>query len=218
MLTFPNGKRYIGVSVGKGRGSGIGERWSSYRKLKCESQVLLYHALRKYGPENVRFEVISTETDPALLLREEIRFIEEYKTRDPEHGYNILAGGDCSRLGMMNSEEHRRKIGLAQKGKKLSPEHRKKLKESYAERRLLGLIHINPMRRPLTQEQRELVTGKQQAAAAKKRELGIKRKSPPPVSAETRAKLSTHHKGRPKDPVIIKKMMDGQKRWRELQS
>jgi len=52
-ITNPKGKTYIGQSIN------IDRRWSEYNKMKKEAiGTKLYNSLKKYGPENHKFEIV----------------------------------------------------------------------------------------------------------------------------------------------------------------
>lgn len=120
-LTFPNGKRYVGIGLSE---SGINRRWNSYKKLKCKDQTKLYYALKKYGPENVKFEVVLETNDIENAKRSEMYLIDVWNLQDSNFGYNILPGGDCSHLGVKRSKEFCEKMSHLQTGKKHSSEHK----------------------------------------------------------------------------------------------
>ena len=61
----PNGKIYIGQSIN------IEQRWNKdYKTLRCKTQPKLYNSLKKYGPENHKFEIIEECNIEQLLERE----------------------------------------------------------------------------------------------------------------------------------------------------
>jgi group I intron endonuclease len=51
-ITNPNNKVYIGKSIN------IPLRFRTYKYLNCKEQTKLYNSLKKYGPENHKFEII----------------------------------------------------------------------------------------------------------------------------------------------------------------
>src|SRR5665213_636537 len=108
-----------------------------------------HRALTKHGADNFLWEIIYENED---AKDKETFFIQEYKSNQPEFGYNLTLGGEGS-LGWIPSEETRRKISEANKGnnncrgrvmseetkkkislskigRPLSPEHIEKLKLS----------------------------------------------------------------------------------------
>jgi group I intron endonuclease len=124
-LTFPNGKRYVGRSVGK---LGIKHRWKAYQNVNCKTQTKLYRALKKYGPENVKFEVLVETDDKDRADKIEIQLIALWNLTNIKYGYNICAGGGGHIgskywLGRHHSEESKNKISNSHKGKKKSAEH-----------------------------------------------------------------------------------------------
>jgi group I intron endonuclease len=92
-LTSPSGKRYVGVAV-RINGYGIEHRWGSYRKLNCKKQRYLYSALKKYGPENFKFEIILQTDDKERALRVEQQLIALWNLQNREYGYNLSSGGE----------------------------------------------------------------------------------------------------------------------------
>lgn len=86
-LTSPSGKRYVGCS------SNITLRWNRYKKLFCENQVKLYNALKKYGPENFKYEVVLETDDMDNAYRSEMYLIDVWNLQNDDYGYNITAGG-----------------------------------------------------------------------------------------------------------------------------
>lgn len=77
-----NGKVYIGQSIN------IDERWKNYRNKNGKGLLIL--ALKKYGLENFKFEVLE-ECEPEQLNQLEIGYIQQYNSN--KIGYNILPGG-----------------------------------------------------------------------------------------------------------------------------
>ena len=64
-ITSPNGKIYIGQSIN------IEQRWSKdYKTLRCKTQPKLYNSLKKYSPENHKFEILEECSIEHLLERE----------------------------------------------------------------------------------------------------------------------------------------------------
>lgn len=125
-LTAPNGKRYVGLGVGA---RGINARWWNYKSYACYKQPKLLNALKKYGAENFKYEVILETDDIDRAKRVEQQLIALWNLQNDKFGYNITAGGDGSlggrgRLGMKHSQETKDKIRNAHIGKKRSKEHR----------------------------------------------------------------------------------------------
>ena len=87
------------------------------------SGIALKRAIKKYGLENFN-RFILEECDFSNWQERERFWIKELKTFG--EGYNLTIGGDGS-LGLVLSEETKSKISMANKGREISEEHRKKL-------------------------------------------------------------------------------------------
>ena len=109
-----NQKRYVGIGCGK---KGVQERWRQYKKYNCKGQSRLYNALKLYGVDNFKFEVILETDDVDNAKRSEMYLIDVWNLQDDRFGYNITAGGDSGMVGIKLSEETKQKIG--EKSKKI---------------------------------------------------------------------------------------------------
>lgn len=133
--TTPNGKVYIGITGKKPE-----YRWDGGRGYHYNDHFSA--AIKKYGWENIRHEILQTGLTKEQAEAEEIRLIKEYSATDPRYGYNHMAGGDVTvyrhsresiekmraiKLGKKYGEETRRKHSLALMGRPVSPETREKI-------------------------------------------------------------------------------------------
>lgn len=110
-----NGKIYIGQTV-----RSLEKRWSCHcsASSKC---LAISRAIQKYGKDNFSIEVIDTATSKNELNEKEKYWIAYYDSVNC--GYNCTYGGD----GVVATDEVKRKISLANTGRKLSKESRRKL-------------------------------------------------------------------------------------------
>lgn len=118
--TFPNGKIYIGIS-----GSDLKKRWgkgSGYLK-----QPLVYNAIKKYGWDNIKHEILDCNLDKAIAENKEIEYIKVFNSANRNFGYNISIGGNSNGK---QSRETKLKISQKLKGRQFSDATRKKLSES----------------------------------------------------------------------------------------
>jgi group I intron endonuclease len=120
-LTSPSGKKYVGIGCGK---RGVQGRFSDYKNYLCKNQTKLYNALKKYGSENFKYEILLITNDLEYAKYMEQTIISSWNLQN--EGYNITAGGEGC-LGLKHNEESKRKMSLAKKGKKLSKDHKKKI-------------------------------------------------------------------------------------------
>lgn len=105
----PNGKRYIGITKSKPE-----NRWNGGYGYK--TQPLFYRAIKKYGWDNIKHQVLVTGISKGDATKTEIRLIAQYDCTNPQKGYNITKGGDgCN--GFSPSPETRKKLSDAHKGK-----------------------------------------------------------------------------------------------------
>lgn len=112
-FTSPSGRVYIGSSVN------IKKRCSFAR---YKQQPLLFRSFKKYGFKNHIHEII--ELCPVEhLMYYEIYYIWLYDTCNTPNGLNMTRGGEGGN-GSKRSEETKQKMSAAQKGRKLSEERR----------------------------------------------------------------------------------------------
>ena len=149
-VTSPSGKIYIGQTS-----KSLEERWNGHcNQARYGSNLLLHRAIRKYGAQNFKKEIVSICESLEKACTEEMQFIELYDCIcDTGKGYNMTKGGEGnpmsdltkSKLSQANkgqipwskgkklgpfSSEHKRKLSDAHKGKTLSAKHKKQISES----------------------------------------------------------------------------------------
>ena len=136
-----NSKCYVGQSVDV--------EWRlKYHQRYYDKRSYIARAIQKHGIDNFAFEILEL-CDEDLLNQREIFWIAALDTVHP-HGFNLEHGGKSGRpseetrrkiseanKGKTHSEEAKRKIGEARKGKPspykgktLSNEHRRKMSEA----------------------------------------------------------------------------------------
>ena len=113
---FPNGKVYVGITS-----QDVKERWRNGEGYKNQ---LVYRAILKYGWDAISHQVLLSGMTKEEAEEKEIEFISAFNSNNPEYGYNVSNGGNCS--GTL-SEEARKKISDAKMGHKFycnNPEER----------------------------------------------------------------------------------------------
>ena len=147
-----NGKRYIGITKQNPE-----SRWGT-DGANYKSSPYFYSAIQKYGWDNFSHEILFNGLTKEEACDKEIELIAYFQTQDKQHGYNIMEGGSTpvipeevrklmsekmrgnkNGLGHACPEEKKRKISEAQKGRKLTEEHKAKL--SMAKK---GCHHASP--------------------------------------------------------------------------
>ena len=133
----PNGKKYYGITK-----QAINQRWRNGKGYK--NNEYFTRAIDKYGWDNIQHIVLHEELDEDEAKELEQYMIQWYCTNNKKYGYNITSGGEGAN-GLKHSEETRKKISEALKGKlagenhymygkHLTEETRKKLSEAGKDR------------------------------------------------------------------------------------
>lgn len=139
-INVENGKRYIGITKQRPE-----ERWGT-NGVNYKSCPHFWSAIQKYGWNKFDHVIVASALTKEAACEMEIELITKYKTQDSQYGYNILDGGIASSipqevrdkmsiamrgnkngLGHPCSEEKKKKISDAQRGRTLTKEHREKL-------------------------------------------------------------------------------------------
>ena len=116
-----NRKIYIGITS-QSLKNRCGKNGIGYKECP-----FFYNAIKKYGWDNFKHEILYKNLTKEEAEQKEIELIAEYNSNNSDYGYNIANGGNCK--GTM-AEETKIKISIAQKGKRLSEEHKKKIGEA----------------------------------------------------------------------------------------
>ena len=138
-----NGKIYIGITSQKPE-----QRWGS-QGCNYKSSPHFYSAIQKYGWDNFEHNILFVELTKEQACLKEQELIKEYNSMNREFGYNSTSGediftmneetkqkisqalmGNQNNLGHSCSEEKKKKISEAQKGREFTEEHKQKLSEA----------------------------------------------------------------------------------------
>lgn len=139
-----NKKIYIGQTTNKNVEKYIKNHFSNAIYIK--DNRYFYNAIRKYGKNIFKWEILGSCNSKEELDEAEIACIEFFQSSNPIYGYNMTKGGggvlgfkhtkesnqknSKSHLGRKDSDETRLKKRLANLNKILSNEHRKKIGKS----------------------------------------------------------------------------------------
>lgn len=111
-----NGKPYVGITI-----RSLQERLYDHLLAgKTSPRCMIDRAIRKYGHEAFVVRVLSTHETIRELNAAEFEWARQFNAFHP-FGYNLKAGNGRGAM----SEEGRRRISVANKGKKLTPEQRR---------------------------------------------------------------------------------------------
>lgn len=118
-----NEKKYIGKTT---------RPKERYNEHKRAGGVSLFHrAIKKYGFDNFKYIILekrifeNKKQANAELDIVEKEYIEKYKTKERDFGYNLTDGGECG-CGCIRNEETKRKMAISKIGDK-NPMKRKEI-------------------------------------------------------------------------------------------
>lgn len=133
-----NGKVYVGNTIRDISHAKIRYHQRAKFARKYGTYGRFYSAIRKYGFENFSWHIAYRGTSDADIQMRERELITSLLVMDPIHGCNMTPGGDGNPMfgktgtshpafGNRHTEETRKKISAAHKGKPKSDETRAKL-------------------------------------------------------------------------------------------
>lgn len=122
--TTPNGKVYIGITLQKPE-----KRWGNGNNYKGNNYF--YHAIQKYGWQNITHEIVCSCRTKDEACEEEKRLISEYKATDREYGYNLTDGGEHYEFAPSVIEKMKKPKRLTEAQRKAISERAKVTYEKY---------------------------------------------------------------------------------------
>lgn len=140
MHITPSGKVYIGLTS-----TSVEKRWKNGKGYKTNQPF--WNAIQKYGWENIEHKIIAEGLTYEEAGEMEKAYIKKYNATNNKYGYNICFGGEDGWVGVHHTEETKRKISEAKKGKvyrkgyHFSEESKKKMSESHK-----GKYHGKPVK------------------------------------------------------------------------
>ena len=104
LATFPNNKYYVGQSF-----YSLEKRMKEHKYASKKHDYPVYRAIRKYGFENIKWEIIDKANNADELNKKEIYWISYYRSYvgfENSQGYNAnLGGGRNAVFGSLNDKE-----------------------------------------------------------------------------------------------------------------
>lgn len=169
--TSPSKKCYIGITCRKPE-----RRWGKGNGYK--TQILFYRAIKKYGWDNIKHEILYSNLTEEEAKSKEMELIKHYK--ELNLSYNITDGGDGT-LGFHPSKETREKMSIAHSN--ISEETREKLRLAR-----LGYHHSEETKEKIRQSLKGRIPSEQCRAAQLLACKGVKR------DEESKRKSAEGHK------------------------
>jgi group I intron endonuclease len=127
-----NGKFYIGQTT-----KSLERRMNQHKSSSNNKDYAFCRAIKKYGFENFKFEVLCECSSIEELNQKEIDFIRDFKANVNRIGYNMTIGGNgygCGEnhpnFGKKRSEELRIRISESLKGRSKSDESKLKMSQA----------------------------------------------------------------------------------------
>lgn len=135
--TSPSGKVYIGITCQE-----VQKRWKNGKGY--DTCLAFARAIKKYGWRNIEHEIVRTDLTKDEACKIERELISQYKSNNPQYGYNITSGGEHYEQGAEALErlskslkkyykEHPEagaRISQSQKGSKHTESQKRKTSES----------------------------------------------------------------------------------------
>ena len=182
---------YVGQSV---------DIWNRVgQHFRMHDNSMIHNAIAKYGKDSFVVEILELCSE-SILNDRECCWISALGCLKP-YGYNLMTGGFGSRhsedtrrrisdaqRGKVVSEETRRKMGLASKGRKMSSDARKKMSRAKKGKPWTDAQRVAHKDRKHSEEAKRKV---RESLMGNKRSLGYKH------TDETKKKMSLVRKGKP---------------------
>lgn len=131
---FPNMKLYVGITSTKPE-----YRWANGKGYS--SQSYMRYAIQKYGWENVEHVIVYQTRSRQSAFEMEKYLIFQFKTNQREFGYNLSSGGESGAVGVLWSEERKRRYSEQSSGplnhnygRKMSAEQRRRISDAAKKR------------------------------------------------------------------------------------
>lgn len=185
--TSPSGKVYIGKTLN------LFKRKSQHVRVSFDSSSreynLAFHcAVRKYGWNNIGWEILEEGIFDKDLCNKEIYYINKHSSSDSNFGYNETLGGGGGNIfknfSKEKQDEIRRKISKSLKGRKKPPKTDEHIRK-----------HAEAMKGK-TPWNKGIKTGPLSEETKKKMSLANKGRKKPPFTEEHRKNISLSQKGR----------------------
>ena len=189
-----NGMSYIGQTVN------LHKRISRHLNAQSGSPYLC-NAIKKYGKDKFKYEILEANVDESHLDKLEILYIRFFNSVHP-YGYNLTKGGDGVR-GIKHSPKYALKLVMQVETESIAPKHAPKSVWHSRERSVAPRLLLKPSKEnevtsiaPKHAPKSARETGERNIAPKHALKLAMHRGKK--LSPETRAKISRGNKGKRK--------------------
>lgn len=192
MHTSPSNKVYIGITSQKPK-----TRWGNGRNYS--SNEYFYRAIKKYGWDNFKHEILFSNLSLKEAKAKEIELIAFYDSTNPEKGYNITSGGESGN-GYHHTEMAKQKIREAMK-RRPSP--------------MKGKKHSEEVKRRISEKNKNMQKRKgfHLSEETKKKISEANKGIPKPMSESHKQKLAEARRGKRHSEDTKKRMSEVHKQW-----
>lgn len=147
MHITPSHKYYIGITC-----QSVKQRWRNGKGYK--SNQPFFKAIQKYGWDNIEHKVVAEGLTYEQAAEMERSLIIEYDSTNKHKGYNVCYGGEDGWVGVHHTEEAKRKMSEARRGRvyrvgyHYSDESKAKMSESHKGKYHGVPVKPKPSKRP----------------------------------------------------------------------
>lgn len=200
IANIANGKTYIGSTIN------LENRWREHKHAldrDIHYNPYLQRSWNKFSKDAFEFRVLEYIDSPNELVRAEQFWLDKYREEGKEL-YNIALAANSPMLGRIHTEKSKCKISDALRGRKkppISQETRRKMSKAAKGRKRTEIT---------IQRWREARAGYTHSREARLK-IGEANRRRPPISDETRRKMSEAHKGIP-NPLKGRSLSEEHKR------
>lgn len=157
--TAPNGKVYIGITH-----QDLSKRWK--KGLGYKGNPYFFRAIKKYGWDNIKHEVLFDSLPKEQAEKIEISLIKEYDSANRDNGYNIALGGNSN----APTKETKEKTSASVKKFWADDDNKKKMSNA-----MCGAVRTDEAKKNISEAQKKRFSNQTERIAISERQKGKKR-------------------------------------------
>jgi len=123
-----NKKSYIGQTIYP-----LYKRIGEHKSYSKNLSYVFYKSIRKYGWDNISWEVLCECDSKEELDEMEFHYIKQYHSHISDNGYNMTTGGSSGMYGLIHTDETKQKISNSKTGKSIKPfteDHKQRISDA----------------------------------------------------------------------------------------